>query len=100
MQTFLGISRSLDAVGALRDYRARAERVRDQEVERALRQLRGGIAADQVLEQLARGLTNKLLHGPSVELRKAAADGRTDLVEWSRRLLGLDDGAPPGNEDP
>ncbi|MBP8926396.1 MAG: glutamyl-tRNA reductase [Pseudomonadales bacterium] len=100
VQTFLGISRSLDAVGALRDYRARAERVRDQEVERALRQLRGGIAADQVLEQLARGLTNKLLHGPSVELRKAAADGRTDLVEWSRRLLGLDDGAPPGNEDP
>lgn len=100
VQAFLGISRGLDAVGTLRDYRERAERVRDQEIERALRQLRGGVAADQVLEQLARGLTNKLLHGPSVELRRAAAEGRTDQVEWSRRLLGLDHGAAPGNEDP
>ena len=87
-------------MSALRDYRERAERLRDQELERAQRQLRGGAAADQVLEQLARGLTNKLLHGPSVELRRAAAEGRTELLDWSRRLLGLEHGAAPGDEDP
>ncbi|MBK6288621.1 MAG: glutamyl-tRNA reductase [Gammaproteobacteria bacterium] len=100
VQAFLDSSRSLDAVSALRDYRERAERLRDQELERAQRQLRGGAAADQVLEQLARGLTNKLLHGPSVELRRAAAEGRTELLDWSRRLLGLEHGAAPGDEDP
>ena len=84
--------RSLDAAGTLRAYRERAEELRDQELERALRQLRGGADAEQLLGQLARNLTNKLLHEPSVQLRRAAAEGRTELVGWGRRLFGLDDG--------
>jgi glutamyl-tRNA reductase len=84
--------RSLDAAGTLRAYRERAEELRDQELERALRQLRGGADAEQLLGQLARNLTNKLLHEPTVQLRRAAAEGRTELVGWGRRLFGLDDG--------
>lgn len=98
VQAWVESSRSLDAVGALRDFREQAERVRDGELERALRQLRGGTSAEQVLEQLARSLTNKLLHGPSVELRRAGAEGRTDLIDWGRRLLGLQE-RDKNNED-
>jgi glutamyl-tRNA reductase len=91
--------RSLDAVETLRDYRERAELLRDQELERALRQLRGGANAEQLLGQLARNLTNKLLHEPSVQLRQAAAEGRTELVGWSRRLFGLDETPGTGGQD-
>jgi glutamyl-tRNA reductase len=89
--------RSLDAVGVLRDYREQSERLRDHEVERALRALRAGGDPEQVLAQLGRGLTNKLVHAPCVQLRRAGAEGRQDLLVWSRRLLGVD-GEDTGGE--
>lgn len=92
--------RSLEAVGTLRGYRERAERLRDQELERVLRQLRGGGDAEQLLALLARNLTNKLLHDPSVQLRRAAAEGRSELLDWSRRLFGLDDAPGEGEREP
>ncbi|MCG3169117.1 MAG: Glutamyl-tRNA reductase [Pseudomonadales bacterium] len=90
VEAWLRGCRSLDAVGTLRDYRARGEQLRDGELERALRQLRGGADAEQLLAQLARNLTNKLMHAPTVQLRRAAAEGRGELIDWSRRLFGLD----------
>ena len=62
--------------------------------------LRGGAVALHLLGQLARNLTNKLLHDPSVQLRRAAAEGRSELLDWSRRLLGLDETPGEGERDP
>jgi len=42
-----------------------AEAARRAELERALRRLRGGEAPARVVEELARRLTNKLLHAPT-----------------------------------
>jgi glutamyl-tRNA reductase len=39
---------------------------------------------------MARGLTNKLLHEPSVQVRKATTEGRTEVTEWLRELHQLD----------
>jgi glutamyl-tRNA reductase len=89
--------RALDAVGTLRDYRSQAERLRDQELERALKSLRGGAEPEEVLAQFGRNLTNKLVHGPSIELRRAGEEGRHELLDWARRLFGLShhgDGTP------
>jgi glutamyl-tRNA reductase len=89
--------RALDAVGTLRDYRSQAERLRDQELERALNSLRGGAEPEEVLAQFGRNLTNKLVHGPSIELRRAGEEGRHELLDWARRLFGLShhgDGTP------
>jgi glutamyl-tRNA reductase len=83
--------RALDAVDTVRDYRAKAEEYRDAELERALRQLAKGGDAEQVLEQLARGLTNKLIHSPTTQIKAAGAKGRTDLVHWARELFQLKD---------
>ena len=41
----------LDAVGTLRDYRSQAERLRDQELERAVKSLRSGADPEEVLMQ-------------------------------------------------
>lgn len=83
--------RSLDAVDTVKEYRARAEQLRDAELQRALRQLSKGESAELVLEQLAKGLTNKLLHSPTTQIKEAGAKGRSDLVNWARELFQLKD---------
>ncbi|CAA0083180.1 Glutamyl-tRNA reductase [Zhongshania aliphaticivorans] len=83
--------RALDAVGTVKDYRAKAEQLRDTELDRALRNLARGDDAERVLEQLARGLTNKLIHSPTTQIKEAGAKGRTDLVHWARELFQLKD---------
>lgn len=89
VQEYLRGLKSLGAVGALRDVRGHAEALRDQELEKAVRQLHAGGDAEQVMWHLARNLTNKLMHGPTVQMRRAGAEGREDLIEWSRTLFGV-----------
>lgn len=93
---FMRQLRSLDAVDLLTTFRSQAESVRDQEMEKALKQLAKGKSAEDVLTMLARGLTNKLLHHPTIQLRKASAEGRTDLLELVQELHQL--GEHPKNE--
>jgi glutamyl-tRNA reductase len=47
------------------------------ELERARRQLRRGREAGEVLEELSRRLTNKLLHQPTRALREKASEACT-----------------------
>lgn len=89
VQHFMAWQRSLDAVSAIRDYRQQAEQERDQVLAKARQQLASGKDATQVLEFLAHTLTNKLIHEPSVNLRQAGEDGRSDLLEAARELLNL-----------
>ncbi|MCY1440224.1 Glutamyl-tRNA reductase [compost metagenome] len=77
----------------LRAYRQQAERQRDDELARALRLLQNGTSAEEALAQLARGLTNKLLHAPSVQLKKLSADGRFDALAVAQELFALDEGS-------
>lgn len=86
---FMGWLRSLDAVDTIRAYRDGADRMRAQVLARARQQLRAGRPADDVLEQLAHTLTNKLTHSASANLRHAAAQGRSELVRTARELLDL-----------
>ncbi|MBD3658211.1 MULTISPECIES: glutamyl-tRNA reductase [Marinobacter] len=89
-QDFLAQLRALDAVSTLKQFRQRAETLRDLETEKALRALRNGGDPETVLRSLARGLTNKLLHEPSVQVRKATAEGRPEVTEWLRELHQLE----------
>ena len=82
--------RSLNAVDTLRAFREKAEQLRDREVEKALRALDKGEPPVQVVEALARGLTNKLIHSPSVQMKKASADGRDEVLLLTRELFELD----------
>ncbi|WP_324733361.1 glutamyl-tRNA reductase [Pseudomonas paeninsulae] len=93
-ETFMLRLRELAAVDVLKAYRQQGERMRDEELAKALRLLSNGGAAEDVLVQLARGLTNKLLHAPSVQLKKLSADGRVDALGVAQELFALDEGAP------
>jgi glutamyl-tRNA reductase len=94
---FMQRMRELAAVDVLKAYRQQAERLRDEELNKALRLLGNGTSAEDVLAQLARGLTNKLLHAPSVQLKKFSADGRVDALGVVQELFALDEGAPSGS---
>jgi glutamyl-tRNA reductase len=65
--------------------------VRAAEVERARRLLANGTAPEQVLEALARGLTNKLLHPPLAALNAAGEAERAELTALFGRVYRLPD---------
>ena len=80
-----------------------AEQMREIELQRALRALARGDDPQRIATQLARAITNKLIHAPTTGLRQASADGRQDLLAHARKLLGLAAGhrpeAPAPRED-
>ncbi len=90
VQHFMGWLRSQGAVQMVRQYRENAMDIRDQELNKALKSLSNGMQAEEVLQRLANGLTNKLIHHPSSTLRDAGANERQDLLLAARELLNLE----------
>jgi glutamyl-tRNA reductase len=89
--------RQLDAVTTLKAFRTQAEQIRDAELDKALKQLASGTRPEEVVCELARLLTNKLIHTPSVQLKKATADGRQEVLAWYQELFGLQVEDVPGD---
>lgn len=81
--------RALGAVDLVKQYRSSAESLRQRELDRALTAINRGEDAQQVLAELARSLTNKLIHAPTVGLRKASAEGRNDVLHHAAQLLDI-----------
>ncbi|MDX1335092.1 MAG: glutamyl-tRNA reductase, partial [Gammaproteobacteria bacterium] len=59
-------------------------------LDKARRMLQQGKSPEEALQFLAHTLTNKLTHAPTTRINAAAREGRLDLVELARELLGLD----------
>ena len=69
--------------------RESAAATRDEVLAKARRRLRSGEPADEVIEYVARTLTNKLLHTPSAGIRDAGRSDRQDIVDAARLLFGI-----------
>ncbi len=80
----------------LRQLRAYGEATRTEMLDKARQQLANGKSAEEVLELLAHGLTNRLLHPPTAALRAAALSGDTELTRAAERLFP----AKPGYQHP
>ena len=88
---FLGWLQARDTVPVIRALRDAAERSRQMEVERALKLLARGEAAEDVIRQLSLRLSNKLLHAPSSTLNSADGSERAFLQAGAERLFHLHD---------
>ncbi|MFL5618748.1 MAG: glutamyl-tRNA reductase [Gemmatimonadaceae bacterium] len=97
----------LAAVPVVTQFRNEMNRVRERELEAALRRL-GDLTPEQraAVEHFSQSLMNKFLHEPTVRLRAAAANGRgLGVVDAARYLFALDerrtpdDAATPPAED-
>lgn len=91
--------RSLNAVSTLRAFRDKADGIRELELERAMKALEKGEPADAVVSNLARALTQKLIHSPSVQMKKASAQGRDELLELTAELFELSSEAKPNADE-
>jgi glutamyl-tRNA reductase len=67
------------------------EELRAAELERARKMLAGGMSAEQVLDLLARGLTNKFLHAPTQALSQAGDAERAELVAMFEKIYRIPD---------
>ncbi len=96
VEQFMAWWRGSTRQDTLKSLRSRSEATRDALLIRAKEQLAAGRDPHDVIEQLAHGLTNKLLHAPSAGLRRAALDGDAQLLSAAARLF---DSASVGASD-
>ncbi|MEW5754996.1 MAG: glutamyl-tRNA reductase [Pseudomonadota bacterium] len=90
---FMGWLRSLDSVDTIRQFREKSMAIQQQELDKALAKLQNGSKPEQVLQQLAHSLTNKLIHAPTTQMRQAGQDGRAEVLLLARELFELSDDA-------
>ena len=100
VEHFMRELRVLNAVGTVTDVRTHVDTLREEQLQKALKQLQNGAEPEKVLRQFAHTYSNKLLHGPTVTLRRAAAEGRMEVFDWTRELFQLPDtsGNTPEND--
>jgi glutamyl-tRNA reductase len=82
--------RELTAVDTIKAFRDSVETIRDAEVEKALVSLERGQDSAEVINTLARNLTNKLLHKPTTKLKQAGEEGCEETINVTQALFGLD----------
>ena len=86
---FMDWMSTLDTVSTIRAIRDNAELMQQEVVDAALRRLRMGEEPESVLRELARSLSNKLIHAPSVQLRSSTPDQKDELVRAARTLFAI-----------
>ncbi|EOC1316562.1 glutamyl-tRNA reductase [Cronobacter turicensis] len=87
---FMAWLRAQSVSETIREYRAQAEQVREELTSKALAALRTGGDAEAIMQDLARKLTNRLIHTPTKSLQQAARDGDDERLHILRNSLGLE----------
>ena len=90
VEHFMGWLRSLQGIDTIRAFREQAEAKRDEQLASAQKQLAAGKDPEQIMNDLARTLTNKLIHEPTAQLNQAAHSGHKELLDTARELFNLD----------
>ena len=90
-QSFLRWLDGRSVIPTLTALQGHHEVLRAAEVARARKLLAGGAAPEQVIEQLARGLTNKFLHAPAQALTRAGDAERAQLLAMLHHIYQLPD---------
>jgi glutamyl-tRNA reductase len=101
----LQVSRYLETQAAssrtepLKRLRAHGDSARAEVLARARQQLTAGADPAAVLDFLAHTLTNRLLHAPTVALRRAALEGDHELARASEKLFPQEPGSGNGKSE-
>ncbi len=90
VEYFIRRLQSLDAVDTIKSYRQQVANVREQCLVYAMQRLQRGADPGDVLVRLAHDLSNKLMHEPCTQLRRASFDGCVELMQSAKQLLGIE----------
>lgn len=94
LDNYIRWHRSLRAKNIICDYRLHMQLLGEQELQRAQAKLTAGFNQEDVLREFCTRLVNKLAHNPTAGLKKAAWDGREDLLSLTHYLFNSRDPIP------
>lgn len=80
---------SQEANALIKNYRENLTALSQKDYKWALHSLAKGSDPKEVLEQFAQNLIKKIAHTPSAQMKKAAFDGRFELLAFARQLLDI-----------
>lgn len=86
---FMRQLQALNANDTICAYRHQVENLATQEYQKALQQIRRGENPELVLQNTLHGLTNKIMHQPTKQLRQAAYDGHPEMLLAARKIFDL-----------
>ena len=90
IRRYLSIERAKQVSPVITALREHGQTIRDGVLLEAQRRLNKGVDSREVIEFATASLLKKLLHNPSVRLRKAGEDRETEIIEATRSLFGID----------
>ena len=90
IRRYQNIERSKRAVPVIAALREQSQVIRNEVNAQAQKRLARGESADDAIEFATAALMKKMLHGPSVSLRKAGENSNEELIDAARTLFGLD----------
>jgi glutamyl-tRNA reductase len=91
IRRYAAIERSKQVAPIISTLRDSHEAVRKQVAAQARKRMRKGESPEDAIEFATASLMKKILHKPSVALRKAGEASDEELIESARKLFGLDD---------
>ncbi len=91
IQRYANIERSKEVVPVIAALRESAESLRSEINAQARRRLARGESAEDAIEYATAALMKKLLHTPSVALRRAGEVADQELIDAAREIFGLQD---------
>ena len=91
IRRYMAIERSKQVAPFISTLRESHETVRKQVAEQARRRMARGESAEDAIEFATASLMKKMLHKPSVALRKAGEQSDAGLIAAARKLFGLDE---------
>ncbi len=86
---FMTWLKSLNAINTLCQFRKKAESIRDECINNAFKQLKNGKDTEKIITKMARQLTNKIMHNPTIQVKQASIDERDDLIKAANTLFNL-----------
>jgi glutamyl-tRNA reductase len=94
VSSFLGWLKTLDVAPTIRSLREKFDGIREAELEKTLRAFGEGLTPKQKksLEAMSQAIVNKILHEPTIYLKKVVDDPELEFsIDAVRRLFGLED---------
>ncbi|MDN3648865.1 glutamyl-tRNA reductase [Reinekea marina] len=73
----------------IRTMRDNAQQVKQSELEKAKKAIASGEDPEAVMQLLAHNITNKLMHSPTIALRKAFEEGDPQASDWAIKLSDI-----------
>ena len=98
-QAFMSWLNAQEQLQHVKSYRRQLETVKQETLNKALKQLKNGKSAEEALQFLAHTLTNKIGHMPTQTMNHAAHAGDLQTLQAAVNLLGLEDDTQKHKED-